>query len=152
MTSEEFNNYLRKRPLYWCIAQTVRVRDRNEFSINDGWLKLLADLLEELHYAGWDHRIIQVKEKWGGLRLSIINGDEELWDIISKYEKLSWNVCERCCSTNDVTVKPLSGWFLTLCPLCRAELEKVRQQNAINNNSKQLSSEGSETLETDSTS
>lgn len=152
MTSEEFNKYLKKRAVYWCVARKTRAKDRFEFSINDGWLKVLVDLMEELHLAGWNHCMTQVKEKYGGLCFYISNGNKQLWDIITRYEKLSWNVCERCNSTNDVTVKPLSGWFLTLCPLCRAELEKVRQRNAINNNSKQLSSEGSETLETDSAS
>jgi len=34
---------------------------------NDGWLELIAELIQELVDAGWSREVLQIKEKFGGL-------------------------------------------------------------------------------------
>jgi len=86
---------------------------QNLCSCGDGWLQLIHDLIEELLAAGWDKRVTQIKEKFGGLRFYIGSGSEEIWGIISNYEALSYEVCEVCGEQgvlrNDI------GWYQTLC-------------------------------------
>lgn len=41
-------------------------------------------------------RILQLKEKYGTLRLYCNYGSRELYQIIQKYEDLSWNTCIKC--------------------------------------------------------
>lgn len=57
---------------------------------------MVKGLIEELLAIGWDKRIIQVKEKFGGFSFYIENGSDEMYAIISKYEKLSYKICEKC--------------------------------------------------------
>jgi hypothetical protein len=84
---------------------------------NDGWLELIAELIQELTDAGWTREILQIKEKFGGLRFYAgglpQNGDE----VIAKYEHRSYTICEICGSTDKVR---LCGhrWVKTLFDQC----------------------------------
>jgi len=119
MTREEFEDYLvsigglkngyySDRPnIVVCICEC-----------GSGWLQMIHDLIEELIEAGWDKRICQIKEKFGGLRFYIGEGNTEIFDIISKYEELSYEICEKCGSTEDVETGG-KGWISSLCSKCR---------------------------------
>lgn len=128
MTSEEFEKYLESigglenghfpdRPAivgrYYC-------------NCGDGWLQLIHDLIEELIAAGWDKQTTQVKEKFGGLRFYINSGSEEIWNIISKYETLSYKTCETCGETGEL--RNDLGWWRTLCD--KHYNEKLEEINA----------------------
>ena len=82
------------------------------FAVDKGWYGLIKNLIEELIAAGWDKKLVQVKEKFGGLRFYIENSDSALYEITSKYEKLSYKVCERCGSEG---VLRKGAWLKTLC-------------------------------------
>ena len=62
------------------------------------------------------YRIDQIKEKFGGLRWYDHNSTEEIWKIISKYEKLSYETCINC-------GKPATcistGWISPYCDDCK---------------------------------
>jgi hypothetical protein len=89
-----------------------KIYDASSFEISSGWYGLIRALLEELHYAGWNKEICQVKEKFGGLRFYINGGSKEIFDIIHKYEEKSYEICEECGSAGKV--RP-GGWIRTLC-------------------------------------
>jgi hypothetical protein len=91
------------------------IKDRYFFSIGDGWLPLVRELIEKAIAAGWDKQICQVKEKFGGLRFYINSAPQEVWDIIEEYEKKSNEICEHCGNEG----KPRGGgWIQTLCDEC----------------------------------
>jgi hypothetical protein len=115
MTTEEFETYLKSigglENGYF--SNRPPIVSRYFCSVGDGWLQLLHDLIEELLVAGWDKQICQVKEKFGGLRFYINAGTDEIHDIISKYEELSYKTCEECGETGELR-KDL-GWWKTQC-------------------------------------
>lgn len=85
--------------------------------VGDGWFLLLSNMLSELHK--FDVKLIQIKEKFGSLR--VYCNINELSDtdcilvnnIIAKYETLSNSTCEECGSPG----KRVSchNWLRVLC-------------------------------------
>lgn len=88
------------------------IKSRHFFSVGDGWLDLIKKLIEELIVDGWNREICQVKEKFAGLRFYTNGGGENHYEIISKYERLSMEICEVC--GNPGSVRNI-GWMYTLC-------------------------------------
>ena len=60
-------------------------------------------------------RITQIKEKYGTFRLYCNYGSPELYNIINKYESLSWNTCINCGKPATHTSK---GWVAPYCEEC----------------------------------
>lgn len=97
-------------------------------SMPDGWRiafgdDLLRELKEDLvkHNFLDKYRIIQIKEKWGGLRW-YDNGcpmDSKVFEITGKYEDLSYKYCIGCGSSDVVTVR---DWYGPLCQNCLDEM------------------------------
>jgi hypothetical protein len=118
MSIEEFNRFLKERgglinpkgPLPHPISL---------FGIecDDGWLEMIAQLIHELIDAGWTREIRQIKEKFGGLRFYADGLNNQCAEIIIKYEKRSYQICERCGSTYQVELRG-HGWVKTLCEQC----------------------------------
>lgn len=83
------------------------------FSVGEGWYSIIKELIEDLIELGWDKKIYQVKEKFGGLRFYITNSSDEINDRILKAELLSYKTCEvtgkRGELRNDL------DWVRTLC-------------------------------------
>ena len=83
------------------------------FSVGEGWYSIIKELIEDLIELGWDKKIYQVKEKFGGLRFYITNNSDEINDRILKAELLSYKTCEvtgkRGELRNDL------DWVRTLC-------------------------------------
>ena len=114
MTSQEFEKYLESIGG----LENGHFPDRHAIVKNlcecdDGWLQMIHDLIEELIAAEWDKQICQIKEKFGGLRFYINSGSEEIHDIISKYESLSYETCEVCGEKGEL--RNDLGWWRTLC-------------------------------------
>lgn len=89
---------------------------------NKGWQCIIEDLLEKLSKYP-DVRICQIKEKFGGLRVYVDGGNEEVFSLIDEAETKTYNICE-------VTGKPGKlrtdiGWHRVLCD---EEYEKVRNR------------------------
>ena len=131
MTTEQFEAYLQS--IGGLVNGWREDRDpivsRHFCSCGDGWLQLIHDLIEELLAAGWDKHILQIKEKFGGLRFYIGSGSEEIHDIISKYEHLSYETCEVCGETG--RIRNDLGWIPTLCDKHYKELVVTKTQEAI---------------------
>ena len=103
---------------------------KNLCECDDGWLQMIHDLIEELIAAGWDKQICQIKEKFGGLRFYINSGNEEIHDIISRYESLSYTICEVCGETGEIRKDcgwKGSSWYKTMCDKHYDELKEERK-------------------------
>jgi hypothetical protein len=115
MTHEEMNFYLAS---IGGLNRTYRgdkgpILDSKAFGVGEGWLHLIKDMVEELIALGWDKRLLQSKEKFGGLRFYIETYPEGGQDVIIKYGKMSYETCEECGEKGGS--KKIKGWIYTLC-------------------------------------
>jgi len=88
-----------------------------------GWDGLVDQMLLELREIDPDIKIVQIKEKFGLLRVyfdTLSGRYNELEAIIDKYEALSGQTCESCGTTENVT-REGAYWVKTLCKECRVK-------------------------------
>lgn len=96
---------------------------------NIGWKKLLKPLFDYItdYNNGKNEeekiKVLQVKEKFGGLRFYTNFGTKELYDMIDEAEEKSYNICELCGSENEVGMRE-NEWFTTTCLECVKEMAK----------------------------
>ena len=114
MTREEFDKYLVS---IGGLLRTYRedkgpILDSRYLGVDEGWLELIKEMIDELLAAGWDRRLAQSKEKFGGLRFYIGSSNDELHTIVAKYESKSYQVCEKCGKEGQLRK---GGWMRTLC-------------------------------------
>lgn len=88
------------------------------FYIGEGWYAPVMAALAMMILAGWDRRLAQVKQKFGGLRLYIEEASDEVNEIVCVTEELCNTLCENCGAPHGLTI-PLSG--SALCPKCSSE-------------------------------
>lgn len=81
-------------------------------SVGPGWKDILTRLIEDLETLGWNGQILQVKEKFGGLRFYINGGPKGVHERIVQAERESYDVCERCGQPGKL--RPID-WWKTLC-------------------------------------
>ena len=60
--------------------------------------------------------LIQVKEKFGGLRFYIDGGNNYIDGMISLAEDMSYRICEICGTSKNIG--QTSGWITTICKDC----------------------------------
>lgn len=91
-------------------------------AVEPGWNKafgkqflkeLKQQLIKDKMLYKW--RITDIKEKWGRLQLYCNYGSKELYQIIHKYERLSWDYCIRCGKPSEVIS---TGWISPYCKDC----------------------------------
>lgn len=109
------NNY----PLQWfhCLTSYTELD-----AMPDGWRKAFGkqmcnELKKELkkeHYL-YDLRITQIKEKFGGLRFYVAAAPKSIYDIIDKYEGMSYKICIDC---GKPATKISCGWVSPYCDDC----------------------------------
>lgn len=67
------------------------------FECGDGWASLIDEVLSELQTKCPGARIVQVKEKLGGLRVYLENKlDEDAKEVLHRAEAKSFTLCETC--------------------------------------------------------
>ena len=97
------------------------------FECGDGWYMLLKTLLSSIEWHlnpenSWPRKerppfqIVQIKEKFGGLRFYYDGGDDRIQGMVNLAESLSYEICEHCGSTKNVT--QTKGWIASLCEDC----------------------------------
>ena len=101
--------------------------------VGPGWAAILTMLHTELEQVAPDYEVLQVKEKFGGLRAYISTPHEEGIDpegtairdaayaLEYKYEALSQSVCELCGHPGVNKADSPHGWYRTLCEMHREE-------------------------------
>ena len=95
-------------------------------SMPKGWrdafgIQMCKDIKKELKkHRGLlrKYRIVQIKEKFGGLRWYSSWSTKELDDIIDKYEKLSFKTCIQCGKPAEYIS---AGWICPFCSDCRID-------------------------------
>jgi len=107
------------------------------FECGSGWFNLIWSLCEDIDRIikkeNFSIKVVQVKEKFGGLRFywifkesnyDILDDDkiDEIFDkiesLINKAEERSYQVCEVCGAKGSLRK---NGWLKTLCDNCNKE-------------------------------
>ena len=83
-------------------------------SCGEGWLRLIDPLIDICKRKGL--KIIQVKEKYGGLRFYVDPYDSEVEDMIDIAEGDSLFICEICGAKG--MLRTDRHWVKTLCDGC----------------------------------
>ena len=120
------------------------------YECGDGWIPLIEEAktiideynqkLKEEDLDAEPLEFIQIKEKWGGLRIYLNYYVQEIADQIHELESKSLNICEHCGTNKNVKRDWTHGWIMTLCDKCREEeLEqfnsRYKNTNSFNENS-----------------
>lgn len=102
---------------------------------DSGWFQLIDELSEELNekakqYAPGTISVVQIKEKFGGLRYYVNYTDglpeEDIFDIeqiICRYENLSHKTCQQCGKGGTICART-AYWVSTLCRECYDKLKE----------------------------
>jgi hypothetical protein len=102
-----------------------------EISCGDGWYDMVYNLCTEIEkilafksYISGELRenfyVIQIKEKFAGLRFYTSVNDADIDKVIQKYEAESFHICEVCGDSNG-SRKQSHGWIKTMCKKCATE-------------------------------
>lgn len=85
----------------------------------NGWYELIEKTLEKITKEDKEKivTIVQLKEKYGGLRIYIRGGNEKIFEIINEAEKKSIKTCELCGKKGKQDNKER---IITLCEKCKA--------------------------------
>jgi len=116
MTKEDFEIYLIDIGGLKRVYKEYKgpIVDAGWFQLHEGWYDIVKTIIDELLKLGWNKRVSQVKEKFGGLRFYVSQEDIPIGgnEVISKYEKLSRSICEKCGQSG---VLRKGKWIRTLC-------------------------------------
>jgi len=103
-----------------------KIKERHFFTIGDGWLDIVKDLVNDLIKLGWNKEICQVKEKFGGLRFYANAMTDEMYNRVKVAEELASKTCEICGATENIG--QTTGWIVTICESC---FNKSKKENNI---------------------
>lgn len=87
-------------------------------SVGEGWWPIIEEICDYVDRVNVtvkgleDFKILQVKEKFGGLRIYYLGGDETLRGMINMAEIMSFHICEVC---GDKAEPSGESWIKTLC-------------------------------------
>ena len=102
--------------------------------VGDGWLDLIDELCYKLRHLietkypdyitdEFPFEVVQVKEKFGGLRFYTNYTNDKIEKLITKYERKSFRICERCGKKGKLRAD--LPWIQTLCKKCYLEINKI---------------------------
>jgi len=91
----------------------------------DGWFDIISKLSRDLKSLGFTGRVVQIKEKFGGLRYYVSEASLEVYNRIDEAEKASYSTCELCGSPGKLT-RPDGFWYQTLCKKCLTRLKNTQ--------------------------
>jgi len=92
------------------------------FEIRDGWLPLLKELFDKIQKLVDNDpqcnalEVVQVKEKFGELRVYLNYSYEKIDNLIDEYTRKSKTICEWCGEKGKL--RNDNGWYTTLCNKC----------------------------------
>ena len=95
------------------------------FACGEGWKGIVTGLCERLEALGRPRlKIVQIKEKFGGLRIYVEGGNKATFALVQEAEAASSAVCERCGAPG---TKTSDGRLLTLCPACQNKRKRPQE-------------------------
>jgi len=87
-----------------------------------GWLNLIIECDQILFHEDPDYQVLQIKEKFGGLRYYFVASNpaltNQMYEKISHIEKKSYTICERCGNEGNLRRDTSTGRFKTMCTNC----------------------------------
>jgi len=90
--------------------------------VDEGWYQIIVDCDKELTEIDPNYGILQIKEKFGGLRYYMTPSNDttpeqrdKMYEVIEKYEKKSFETCEAT-GRPGVLMQSIGGWRKTLNP------------------------------------
>lgn len=96
--------------------------DRPYIEVDEGWYGLVTDCDAELAAMDANYQLLQVKEKFGGLRYYFIPSADTtaeqrdaMYGVVAKYEAIAAKTCEAT-GKPGVLMKSIGGWLKTLDP------------------------------------
>lgn len=96
----------------------IERRARIGADVGDGWKPIALEAHERIEALHPGYVILQVKEKFGGLRFCTeFDQEKEVSEIIAAAERRALDTCEMCGATEGVTTE--GSWVKTLCRSCR---------------------------------
>jgi hypothetical protein len=98
--------------IVWDFNNKITSKENVAACVGAGWKPLVETLIDDLLNLGWDGRIFDVKEKFGGLRFYINNGSKEIFNRIERAEIESTTICEVCGEPGKLRNH---SWIKTLC-------------------------------------
>jgi hypothetical protein len=124
LRDKELNEYLISIGGLTNVFSGNKITDTDFFVVGLGWNLIIKNLIQDLIRLGWNKEVIQVKEKFGGLRFYINEGTDAIHERIGQAELESMKTCE-------ITGKPGKlrtdiGWYRTLCD---EEYERIISKN-----------------------
>ena len=81
-------------------------------SVYPGWHDIIKNMFTRLLDAGWDGQLLEIKEKFGRLRVYISGGSEVFTNIILETEAASSRTCRVCGAPGELRYE---GWIKCLC-------------------------------------
>lgn len=95
-----------------------------DYGLPSGWVSRVEQALDELCDLGLKGlRVVQVKEKFGGLRIYANGVNDDVNRIIQAAEHDCWDICEDCGAP--AQAREIRGWMVTLCKACE---QKARER------------------------
>lgn len=94
-------------------------RERARESVRPGWHALVDEAFDLVESQGV--AVIQVKEKFGQLRIYTSTADADFYSKIWAIEERSSTICEFCGAPSEIRNR--GGWLKSICDAC---LEKPR--------------------------
>jgi hypothetical protein len=113
LTDKELNEYLISIGGLTNVFTGNKVTDSDFFQVSLGWNLIIKNLIQDLIRLGWNKEVIQVKEKFGGLRFYINEGTDEIHQRIGEAELESMKTCE--ITGRPGKIRTDIGWYRTLC-------------------------------------
>ena len=108
-------------------------------NVDEGWYQIIVDCDKELTEIDPHYQILQIKEKFGGLRyyMTPCNDTTEeqrnkMYEVISKYEAIAACTCEAT-GKPGVLMKSIGGWLKTLNPEYAASTLHYGKYTVVNN-------------------
>lgn len=88
------------------------------FECGDGWYHIIEKALHQLSMLDDETLILQVKEKYGTLRIYLSGFSDEAEKIVNDAENLSSYTCEKCGKVGKLNT---DGWYSVRCEECKEE-------------------------------
>lgn len=96
-------------------------RDEAKGMVGQGWSGLIDRFFDHADRLAEEVYILDIKEKWAGLRIYIWGGEESTNRLIMELESESVHVCESCGEPGRIR---RGGWMKTLCDSCHTAREE----------------------------
>jgi hypothetical protein len=124
LTDKELTEYLISIGGLTNVFTGNNITDSDFFQVSLGWNLIIKNLIQDLIKLGWNKEVIQVKEKFGGLRFYINEGTDEIHQRIGQAELESMKTCEITGKLGKIRTD--IGWHRTLCD---EEYERIISKN-----------------------